>query len=130
MATSTIKTDNGIAHELWVNENPNSDFEPGTINLNSGLSNYNFVEVIYRVSKSVNVQKSTGRCVLDTLSSTYFGIYLESVGSGGRNCTRTLVKASNTSFTAEQGYRYNSYNDNSPETVNSICIPYKIYGYV
>lgn len=104
---------------LWTNSSPTSNFTNGTINLSS--SDYDCIEIIYRLSTTRMQTKSTG------IIPKGYGSILEFVyndGSTNLYNSRFISYSSSTSL-----YSENCYTTQGSSADNSRLIPLYVIGY-
>ncbi len=102
---------------LWENASPTSEFAAQTVTLNSDLSNYDAVLLLYRITTS---KTWVMPLFLITDEPGYCAVHIT------YNATRRVTANNGNQLTCYDASVAKTYG--SPATDNSYCIPYKIYG--
>ena len=107
---------------LWENPNPTSDFASGNITLNDNLNNYSYYEVIFKIDKTNDDMKSTGK----TLSSKK--AYLDYCTH--INYRRKISSITNNIIQFDNAGYFQTYGtQNSFKQANGNIIPYQVIAY-
>lgn len=105
----------------WENLKPSSAFSAQTITLSESLSNYSYVEIIYKGVTSTKDIKTTGK--LPIIKG--FCPYLEY--SSDYSYRRQITEFSGTTITFANAMYYDA--PSVSHVANNICIPYQIILY-
>ena len=105
---------------LWTNLDTTSEFVQQSVSLNESISNYNYYEVIYRLSIDSSQTYTSGKIPVGF--DTRIGIPRHFIGY------RT-VNIANASATFSNHNQYTTYGQTTTTVTNGICIPYQVLGY-
>lgn len=106
---------------VWENLQPSSAFSAQTITLSESLSNYSYVEIIYKGVTSTNDIKTTGKLpIIEGLCP-----YLEY--SADYSYRRQITEFSGTTITFADAMYYEK--PSVSHATNNICIPYRVILY-
>lgn len=110
---------------LWENTSPTEIFNGQSITLSSGLSGYNFIQIIFRVSNSEALTKSVYWAVSDFASSTklYLSVFGKYDTSSDVDIYRKVIYTNNTTIKFGDCLRTDTTG-----TRNTRCIPVAVYG--